>query len=343
LIMNGVKFKTIKLIVLSLAAIEVFLIFGCEKLAGLKKPKPHSAAIFDETWNLIDRQYALFAVKDINWQNIYDEYRLRLKDGMTDNELFSLTGSMLATLKDGHVTLISLSDTTTYENFYKPFPRNFNYDNILKYYLKNEYSISGPLIYKIDNGVGYIYYSSFQQDISGEQIDKVLKEMEGTKGLIVDVRDNTGGKSANVDEFFKRFIKERKLVKYEAAKKGPGHNDFFEPEVYYISPAGNYYGKPVCVLTNRVCFSACNDFVLYMSGLDNVKIIGDQTGGGGGIPYDYVLANGWKIQYTATATLSPQKVAIENGILPAIDTQITPFDESNGKDPIIEKAFSLLQ
>jgi C-terminal processing protease CtpA/Prc len=126
-------------------------------------------------------------------------------------------------------------------------------------------------------------------------------------------------------------------------KKGPGHDDYMDPVPYYLSPAGTHYGNPVALLTNRSCFSACNDFVLYMSGLSNVKQIGDQTGGGGGIPRDYVLANGWKLQYTSTVTLSPAKASVENGIVPAISITITPTDETNGKDPILEKAFQSLQ
>ena len=80
-----------------------------------------------------------------------------------------------------------------------------------------------------------------------------------------------------------------------------------------------------------------------MSELPNVKLIGDQTGGGGGIPYNYILANGWKIQYTASLTLSPEKTTIENGILPDLNVGITSIDEYNGRNPIIERAFQLLQ
>lgn len=71
--------------------------------------------------------------------------------------------------------------------------------------------------------------------------------------------------------------------------------------------------------------------------------MGDQTGGGGSIPYNYILANGWKVQYSATITLSSLKEPIENGIIPDISIGINPFEESSGKDPILEKAYSLLR
>jgi C-terminal processing protease CtpA/Prc len=72
-------------------------------------------------------------------------------------------------------------------------------------------------------------------------------------------------------------------------------------------------------------------------------LIGDQTGDGVGIPYDVQLSNGWKLRYTATITLSPQKQPIETGIRPNIPLQITSMDEASGRDPIIEKAFEILK
>ena len=207
----------------------------------------------------------------------------------------------------------------------------------------NDYSVSGPVIYKIVNNIGYLYYNSFFNDISDEQVDKIINDMNSVKGLIVDVRSNTGGRSANVNKLFRRFISARRLVKYELKKNGPGHDNFSEPEPYYLDPAATTFTKPVVVLTNRSCFSGCNDFVSYMSELPNVKLMGDQTGGGGSIPYHYILANGWKIQYSATVTLSPDKLSIENGIQPDENIGITPIDETNGRDPILEKAYQSLQ
>jgi Peptidase family S41/Tricorn protease C1 domain len=341
--MRGILLKRKEIIHFTLTGVLLLAFSSCEKALNLKNTKTNPVAVFDDTWNMMDKHYALFSIKGINWSDSYTEYRARVTNDMTDKALFKVISNMLETLKDGHVTLISPSDTSTYESFYKTYPINFNYKNVINYYLKNDYKISGPAIYKVENNVGYIYYNSFKNDISDEQVDKIFSEMKNTKGLIIDVRNNQGGKSENADKLFKRFISEKKLVKYEVTKKGSAHDDFFDPKPFYLSPTGNYYKNPVCVLTNRSCFSACNDFVLYMSELTNVKLIGDQTGGGGGIPYNYLLPNGWKIQYTATITLSPEKLNIENGIQPTIAIGITPLDESNGKDPILEKAFLLLQ
>lgn len=331
-------------IVQSIAICIFFLfLYGCRKDAGPEQLPTTPVAIFDEAWNLMDRNYAMFGIKGVDWDNNYRTFKTSINDGMSSQALFTTIRDMLETLKDGHVSLIAGSDTAVYDQFYKSYPANFNWQNIRENYLDNQYSTSGPLVYKIDQGVAYIYYNSFYNDIDDTQVDKALGEANQASGLIIDVRNNPGGKTKNADKFFQRFITARKLVKYEKRKRGPGHEDFFEPEPVYLNAAGISFLKPVVVLTNRTCFSACNDFVMYMSTLPNVTIMGDQTGGGGGIPSEHVLANGWKIKYTSTVTLSPDKNHIENGIQPDVAVGISTFDEFSGKDPILEKAFLSLQ
>ena len=325
-----------------LIGLFVFTQSGCEKVLD-KDPASNPVAVFDDLWTVMDQRYTLFSIKGVDWQKTYTEYRSKVNDSMTEKELFNVLVNMLETLKDGHITLMSNTDTATYENFFRAYPVNFNNNNIIDYYLNNDYKVNGPVIYKIVNNIGYLYYNSFFNDISETQMDMIMNEMSAVKGIIIDIRSNTGGRSSNADKLFRRFISEKKLVKYELKKSGPGHDDFLEPEPFYLEPAGKAFTKPIVVLTNRSCFSTCNDFVSYMSELPNVKLVGDQTGGGGSIPYNYILANGWKIQYSATVTLSVSKASIENGIQPDYYIEITPIDEMNGKDPILEKAYQSLQ
>ena len=316
---------------------------NCKKIAGISDPSPTPTAVFNEVWEVMNRHYSLFAVKSIKWDSIGNVYRSQLRDNMSDASLFKLIGNMLANLKDGHVALFSPADTSSYTAFYTTYPRNFNLQSVINTYLHNNYRLVGPVLYKVDNNIGYLYYRSFADPVTDIIIDSLITAVSATKGLIIDIRSNQGGSSLNAVQFFSRFIAAKKLAKYEVFKKGAGQSDFFEPQPYFVSPSGQFYGKPVCVLVNRECYSACNDFVLYMSGLSNTRLVGDQTGGGGGIPNEYLLQNGWKLRYTSTLTLSPAMFNIENGIRASVDAAISAQDEQNAKDPILEKAIQLLQ
>jgi Peptidase family S41 len=321
----------------------IYCLTGCEKILDNTKQPYSRTSLYDEVWKVMDEQYALFEVKGVNWQNEYVKNKLKINEQLSDAELFSLLDKQLNVLQDGHVSLISSFDTATYNGFYNGYPANFNFNNVLKTYLGNSYRQAGPVIYTIKDSIGYLYYSSFAQDVSDAQLDTIINYLSSSKALIIDVRNNTGGRYANAEKLFSHFIKQRTLVKYERVKNGPAHNDFKQPEAFYINPAVTAYTKKICVLTNRKCFSACNDFVLFMKLLPTVQCVGDQTGGGGGIPYNYLLANGWLLQYTATQTLSINKQPVEQGILPDVKINITPVQESNGRDAIIEKAYSLLK
>jgi hypothetical protein len=317
---------------------------GCEKLVGMKEPPADPVAVFDECWQVVDKNYALFTVKNINWDSVYAVTRPLVNPSTTESGLFKILADALGFLKDGHVTLDSKTSRYTYEEFYKGFPQNFNFENVKKTYLHNEFRQTDAVVYKIVDNVGYLYYASFAETISDNDLVKVMNELSSTKGLILDVRSNSGGNLSNANKLFSHFIAAQKLVKYEVQKNGAEHNDFDKKQAVYASPAATgYYNKPVVVLTNRSCFSACNDFVMYMSYLSNVRIVGDQTGGGGSIPAEYLLANGWTLRYSSSLTLSPDNVSAENGILPDVYATITPIDETNGKDPILEKAYQLLR
>lgn len=317
--------------------------FSCEKGFGLKDPSADAPAVFDDFWKTIDRNYALFPVKNINWDSVYTKLKPQVTPGMSNPDLFKKLSDAIETLRDGHVTLTSSGKTYTYDLFYTLYPLNFNLDNIKTTYLLNQYKQAGPIIYKIVNNVGYIYYASFFDNISDDDLNTVFTDMASTKGLIVDVRSNNGGNLSNAEKLFSRFISSKILIRYELKKKGPDHNDFYVKEAVSISPGGITYTKPVTVLTNRSCFSACNDFVMYMAGLPNVRTVGDQTGGGGAVPAEYLLTNGWKLRYSSSLTLSADGVPAENGIAADVPITITPIDETTKKDPIIEKAYQLLQ
>ncbi len=328
---------------LRITLLMVLTLTGCEKALQLNNPAVTPIAVYDDLWKALDKNYALFNIKNIDWDSVNTYNRPGFANDLTTTDLFSKCSKILEVLRDGHVSLIAKEQTYTYEYFYTGYLKNFNLINIKKNYLDNQFEQLGPVIYKVINETGYLHYGSFRDNISDAQLKIFFKDIAETKGLIIDVRNNSGGNLANVEKLFSRFISDKKLVKYEVKKRGYGNDEFYDKVASFVYPAGTFYNKPIVVLTNRTCFSACNDFVLYMSYLPNVRIVGDQTGGGGAIPANYLLVNGWKLQYSSTITLSPDGVPVENGILPDYAINITPIQEGLGKDPILEKGYQLLQ
>ena len=325
------------------AALLLWLPLACKKNALISEPSSSPTAVFNETWKVMDQRYSFFTLKQVDWQQQYQQYQSQVSDQMSDAELFTALSNMLQTVKDGHVSLVAGSDTSVYEGFYLPYPRNFNYFNIVDTYLTENVIKIGPLSYHIHDSICYMYYGSFFNDITDNDLAQFLDSLAPTRGLIIDVRNNFGGNESNVSMLASRFIQSDATLYYSQSKNGTGHDDISDPRAHNVRPGPTAYMKPIVVLTNRVCYSATNDFVAFMQSLPNVTTMGDQTGGGGGIPYSYVLANGWILRYSGSVTLSPDRLNIENGVQPDHAVQNSVLNELLGYDDIIDSAFHLLK
>ena len=134
------------------------------------------------------------------------------------------------------------------------------------------------------------------------------------------------------------------LVGYVRHKTGKGHNDFSDEQPIYIDPSSSVrWQKNVVVLTNRRCFSATNDFVKCMREFPLVTILGDQTGGGSGMPMNNSLPNGWNVRFSACPMYDANKQQTEFGIDPDMKVDLTnDITIGSYRDDIIEAARELL-
>ena len=298
---------------------------------------------FEALWKIIDEQYCYLDYKQIDWDAIRDKYQPLITPDMSNDGLFEVLGNMLTELKDGHVNLYSASNTARYWDWYLDYPRNYN-ESIVEQYLGRDYRISGGLKYTIlEDNVGYISYTSFSNGVGEGNLDEALSYLMACNGLIIDVRNNGGGNLTYSTRMAARFTNETILTGYIQHKTGPGHNDFSDPEPIYLEPSVNLrWQKPVVVLTNRHSYSATNDFVNAMRYLPLVTTVGDQTGGGAGLPFTSELPNGWTVRFSASPHLDADKQHIEFGIEPDVWVDMTEEDEAQDIDTIIEAARRLI-
>ena len=304
---------------------------------------------FEQLWKTIDQKYCFLAEKGIDWDAVHEEYSKVIIPGMSNDDLFDKLSEMLYILKDGHVNLSSASRTSYYDEWYQGYPWNFREDILYNYYLgsaSSGYRTSAGLKYKIfDNNIGYIRYESFSYGVGDGNLDEVLSYLAVCNGLIIDVRDNGGGNLTNSTRIAARFTDQRTLTGYIQYKTGPGHTDFSKMEPIYLEPSNSIrWQKKVAILTNRRCYSATNDFVNAMRSIEDRDIIqiGDQTGGGSGLPFTSELPNGWSIRFSASPHFGKDKQPLEGGIPANIYIDMDAELENGGsqkKDPIIERAF----
>lgn len=321
-----------------IAFISLIILCSCEEAFFDEDPSNDPVTNFDILWNRMNERYSFFEYKNIDWDSVYKVYRPKVSNDMTPQALFDVMEAMLNTLRDAHVNLRSNFDISFY-NYYKDHPRNFNFHDIEKNYLGESLRITGRMWNGIIDSVGYIRYPSFILPIEENELDFVVDRFQGLKGLIIDIRDNEGGDPEFGFRLARRIAKKRTHIYTTKYKSGPERNDYTAPSKAYIDVNDQpKFNLPIVLLTNRVTYSAGNFFTAMLRALPNVTVMGDTTGGGGGVPLGWELPNGWHFNFSNSITYLPDGFIIEDGIPPDVPLAITDEDKLAGKDTILEKA-----
>lgn len=327
------------------------LFIGCNKLVNNKNTANNANAVFNYLWNEIDTKYSFLDYKQLDWNAIKIKYQSQVYDGMEQEALFKVCANMMNELRDGHANLIAPFDVSYYYPVFLNSPQNFNSRLVLTNYLMRDAAqmqstgaIDNCILDTLGLKIGYLRYSSFSDRLYVEDLDYVLNKMKQCDGVILDLRSNGGGSSSNIFALAGRFADTRRLVYRSYAKNGVAHDAFDKGIDFYVEPKGSFqFTKRIALLTNRGCYSATSFFSLAMKNFPYVKIIGDTTGGGLGVPNGGQLPNGWTYRFSVTQTLTPDGKNFENGIAPDVTIWMQDSSVSKGFDDIIERGISYIQ
>ena len=305
---------------------------------------------FESLWQTLDQRYCFFdekqALYGLDWQEVYARFSPAVHEEMTDRQLFEVLSQVTYELRDGHVNLYAAHDVARYGKWFDDFPANYS-DSLERVYLgrSDEYAVASGLKYRIlDDIIGYVRCASCASNFGSGNLHEMMRELALCDGLIVDVRNNGGGMLTAAVKLASLFTNETYVAGYMSHKTGPGHHDFSQPKAILIDPfEGLRWQKPVVVLTNRRTYSAANAFVMFLKGRNGVTIVGDQTGGGAGLPFVTELPNGWSLRFSACPMFDRQMTLTEMGIEPDVKVDITSADFAKSLDTIIETARRLLR
>lgn len=324
---------------------------SCEELILDEEPGNDPVENFDYLWQVAQEKYSFFEYKNIDWDEVYDEYRSRVNSETGSIELFDILFEMLGELRDGHVNLVSPFNVARF-NIDLLGPENIDFRLIRENYLSENYYITGPFQHDFleGNSIAYVRYSSFSNRVNNFDMDFLFLRYEETDGMIIDLRQNGGGSLSNVFRILNRFVDEETLVYNSFIKNGPGPEDFSEAQAAFLEPAETddgeerrrYLDKPVIVLVDRGTYSAASFFALATLQLDNFTLVGDTTGGGLGIPNGGQLPNGWTYRFSISRTLTPDGRNFENGVPVDEKVILTPNARLQGRDPVLERAMELI-
>lgn len=328
---------------------------GCEKMLLGPEPGDTPEENFEVLWKTLDEKYALFPVKDVNWDSLYTVYRSRVTASTTENELWQICGELITHLNDGHLWISNRGCTQTYDSriLDQSIKSGFSIDLIKDNYLSHTKTVGdGHITYGKITGTnfGYIYVYSFLGVPSGRDwrydFDQVIKDLYNTDAIIVDLRNNGGGFTRN-DLYFASFFIDHEIVYYYTQiKTGPGHYDFTDPEASVISLREDtlQYTKRNLLLTNRFSASGSEAVALIFKNLSYSDQIGDTTNGSFGASLHVAqMPNGWTIYYPSALTTTPDGNSPEGiGIIPDIKINNSQEDMIAGNDRVLNAAVYVL-
>jgi C-terminal processing protease CtpA/Prc len=313
------------------------------------------SAIYDQVWSDIDRHYAFFEEKGIDWNAEYARYKPAADSATSMNTLAPVLGQLFSRLHDLHVDLTSSAsrfDPTAHKQYVSVDTRQittfFFPDLVLsRYVVAAKTTASKNISYgRIGQDIGYIWISGFglESSWSGPEIDEALLTMNGVKGIIVDVRDNRGGSADAANTIASRFVEGTAIYAYVRYRNGPSHSDFTKFFPQKIGPAGIHQGVKTVILTNRLTASAAETFTLAARTNPKIVTVGDSTIGALGNPLVRELPDGWEYRFPEWVEVDAGMNRIENiGIAPDLyaPTDLTLLNKL--RDSQLEQAIALIR
>lgn len=321
--------------------VAVLALTGCQRGEDVydQTPEGNLAAL----WTMIDEHYCFLSYKEkelgFSWADMRGKYSAMLNPKMTRTQLFEVLTRMLGELKDGHVNIATSLDLGRNWSWKDDYPENLDRE-LRDDYLTSECHVASGLRYTIlPDNTAYVVYESCSDGVGEGNLDDMLYYLRLCNGMIFDIRGNGGGELTNIERISRRFTNERVLVGYMSHKTGVGHDDFSDPEPEYVDPSTSIrWQKPVVLLTNRSCYSAANTLTRNMKEMPLVTVMGDQTGGGSGLPFTSELPIGWSVRFSACPTYDARMQQIEFGIAPDVACSLDSQKAAEGIDTMIEAA-----
>lgn len=181
------------------------------------------------------------------------------------------------------------------------------------------------------NNIGYIKIKSFIGSNTASDFVTELKKLEKTKGLIIDLRGNTGGLLTNAIIVANMFMNKGTIVSI-VSKNGDKHDISAQSNVSVIN-------KPTVVLVDGASASASE--ILSGALKDNKKavIVGSKTFGKGLVQQIVPLPNQTGINITIAKYLTPAGFDInKKGIEPDVVVPYTFANMKSHNDTQLKKA-----
>lgn len=213
-----------------------------------------------------------------------------------------------------------------------------------------------PLFEREDlpGGVVLVRITAWHAERVVSQFHEGFPNFEGVRGLIIDMRRNSGGNSAFGDAILARLIDgpvERGVISYHHLHWGvmqglelgaPVLTEHWKP----LAPDADRprFAGPVAVLTDMNTISAGEDFAATFRLTGRGLLVGEPTAGSTGTPVIFPLPGGGVGTVSSTRCVYPGRAAFHGqGLAPDMPVAPTVAGIAAGRDEVLEAALAALK
>lgn len=320
-------------------------------------PEASPGAVFDALWADFDARYALFEARAVDWDAARARWEPRLVGVDSDDALFEVLFGLLRETGDDHVYLARFDDAG--------HPTRVVTAGRLGGQRRDDFSL--PLVEQRLEGaavggggrlrwgrlsprVGWLHVTSLDGATGGTapdawtaELSRALEALDGTSALVLDLRNNGGGRAANALAIASALVERPAPVFTVRTRNGPARDAFDAPTRWDVVPRdGHAPPRALVLLTNRFTMSAAETLVAAVLTRGDVVHVGETTTGAlSAKSHERQLPNGWSYTISVQDFRLPDGTSPEGvGFIPAIAVDNTTDDLSAGRDPMLERALA---
>ena len=159
--------------------------------------------------------------------------------------------------------------------------------------------------YLINEKWGLLYITKFGETTYAETLLAIVTLLQkGMKGIIIDLRDNTGGYMGATMQMLNEFLPKGQTIVYTEGEHSPRHD-------YTADGSGSCKELPIVVLTNERSASASEIFAGGIQDNDRGTIVGRRTFGKGLVQQPFEFSDGSAVRLTVARYHTPSGRCIQ--------------------------------
>jgi carboxyl-terminal processing protease len=161
---------------------------------------------------------------------------------------------------------------------------------------------------RLTDEIGYIRLNTLQPQFAA-QISKAIKSMGNVRGIVFDLRGNSGGEIEQMPEL---FLKERAMLCLNRSRNA-------ETKVFF-DPAADAFKGPLVLLIDSLSGSASEVFAAGLQAIGRAVVVGERSPGSAMEMDTKFFENGAIFMYPVAQMVAPNGTVLEGyGVVPDIE------------------------